>query len=387
MWTPSLFRPAGGPLHLFYTESRGCWWCESPQCFRRHCKRGAANCHVTVPFGGTSINLAKLTRESARRRALTSMGAKGGSKAAKGSDSISWRPGGDLKVVRLHTSGGALRWQAPETILSEEDGGPVPKVIANPPIVDPATGHWILPYWRESPRGEVVCPTKVEGGDFASALISSDQGKTWRSSGRIAMPNTWRNLTKPDWLIEGSAAPGSDRKTLLQAFRTSREVAYMARSKDGGRTWLPAQPTSLPNPNAKLNILRLSSGALAAAYNNHGSEQVKRRSLLTVSVSYDDGVRWEELAVLETRLEQELRYHYPMLREVGCDLLVTYSVMTPLKAKEPGGIRLVKIPICSGARGAACPCRTSPSSQGPRAWPSPPWAPRPARPSADSEGL
>lgn len=70
MWTPSLFRPPDGRLHLFYTESRGCWWCESPQCFKQHCKAGAANCDVTIPFGDTKLNLAKLSKDAARRSLL-----------------------------------------------------------------------------------------------------------------------------------------------------------------------------------------------------------------------------------------------------------------------------------------------------------------------------
>ncbi len=67
----------------------------------------------------------------------------------------------------------------------------------------------------------------------------------------------------------------------------------MARSEDGGRSWQPAKPIPLRNPNAKMNILRLSNGALAAAFNNHGSEEYKRRSLMTVSISVDDGTTWK----------------------------------------------------------------------------------------------
>jgi len=360
MWTPSLFRPPGGKLHLFFTESHGCWWCESPQCFKAHCRAGAANCDVTVPFGSIKLNLAKLAREPGRRRLQTSRGAPKDSKTlAKpggGVASITWRAGGDLKLVTAEVAADGLRWGAPRGVLSEQADGPVPKVIANPPIVDPRTGHWVLPFWRETPRGEVVCPTKAPGGDYASVLISQDEGLSWRTGDEIKMPNPWKNLTKPDWLIEGSVAPSRDGSVLLQAFRTAREKAYIARSADGGATWLPAEATPLRNPNAKMNLLRLSNGVLAAAYNAHGSEQYKRRSLMTVSVSADDGRSWKDLALLETRLEQELRFHYPMLRQLGCQLLLTYSVMVPPKTQERGGIRLVKLPICFGPGDAECPC-------------------------------
>lgn len=213
----------------------------------------------------------------------------------------------------------------------------------------------------------------------------------------------------------------------------------MATSEDGGRSWHAAKKSLLPNPNAKMNMIRLSTGALAAAYNGHGSEQVKRRSFLTVSISQDDGLTWkvsgavsivlgecrpiwpckfclpcnpdginlpqvwcalvvrlgvlrvgvellrssggvmcrrlcanicvyfqmppivalcemQELAVLESRLEQELRFHYPALRQLKCSLLVTYSVMTAPKSSERGGIRLVSLPLCFGSNHLECPC-------------------------------
>lgn len=82
-------------------------------------------------------------------------------------------PGPQLVTAEVAADG--LRWGAPQGVLSEQADGPVPKVIANPPIVDPRTGHWVLPFWRETPRGEVVCPTKAPGGDYASVLISQDE--------------------------------------------------------------------------------------------------------------------------------------------------------------------------------------------------------------------
>lgn len=50
------------------------------------------------------------------------------------------------------------------------------------------------------------------------------------------MPSAWKNLTKPDWLIEGSVAPSANGQSLLQIFRTSRL-----------RPWLQMHP-SRPGP-------------------------------------------------------------------------------------------------------------------------------------------
>ena len=50
-------------------------------------------------------------------------------------------------MVTADTLASGLRWGTPKVIMSEEAFGPVPKVIANPPIIDPKTSAWVLPYW------------------------------------------------------------------------------------------------------------------------------------------------------------------------------------------------------------------------------------------------
>jgi len=75
-------------------------------------------------------------------------------------------------------------------------------------------------------------------------------------------------------------------------------------SADGrGRVWAPPLVTPLANANAKLHVLRLRSGRLACATNDHGYLKVAGRGVtrvnLTVSLSDDDGRTWRPLAVLE----------------------------------------------------------------------------------------
>lgn len=70
-------------------------------------------------------------------------------------------PGGQLVTAEVTAQG--LRWGSPRVVLSEQAYGPVPKVIANPPIVDPSTGRWVLPYWCAAasappPRTAPHCP-------------------------------------------------------------------------------------------------------------------------------------------------------------------------------------------------------------------------------------
>ncbi|KAK3257856.1 hypothetical protein CYMTET_33071, partial [Cymbomonas tetramitiformis] len=116
-WSPVLFQPASGPLHLYYTESKGCWHCNNPHCL--HAQRGRKGSYSP----GTAAHLAPV-----------------------------WRAGGDLLVIKTNN---LKEWSAPEPILLEEAEGPIPKVISNPPLV--LGGRWLLPYWRQNPRGAANC--------------------------------------------------------------------------------------------------------------------------------------------------------------------------------------------------------------------------------------
>eukprot|EP00976_Prorocentrum_cordatum_P000002 112-Prorocentrum_minimum.AAC.1 len=48
----------------------------------------------------------------------------------------------------------SLKWSPPRMLLGEDEGDNIPKVIGNPPTATgPRGGRWVLPYWREKPRG------------------------------------------------------------------------------------------------------------------------------------------------------------------------------------------------------------------------------------------
>lgn len=56
-------------------------------------------------------------------------------------------------------------------------------------------------------------------------------------------------------------------------------------SSDGGRTWAPAQPIDLPNPNAGIDVVRLEDGRLILIYNH----LAQGRDAIHLAVSRDDG--------------------------------------------------------------------------------------------------
>ena len=56
---------------------------------------------------------------------------------------------------------------------------------------------------------------------------------------------------------------------MLHYFRSQKGLIYYSMSKDGGSTWGGAKPTSLPNPNSKVDMINLHSGELALGFNDY----------------------------------------------------------------------------------------------------------------------
>jgi predicted neuraminidase len=102
----------------------------------------------------------------------------------------------------------------------------------------------------------------------------------------------------------------------------SRGIGRICRADapDGGRSWLPAEPTDLPNPNAGIDAVKMRDGRIALVYN----PTRRGRSPLSLAVSDDGGGTWRK--VLDLDAEEGREFSYPAIIESRDGrLLITYT--------------------------------------------------------------
>ena len=147
--------------------------------------------------------------------------------------------------------------------------------------------HWLLPIYDEKTWRSLM-------------LLSDDDGATW-SPGQF--------IVTPPGNIHACVVPLAGGR-LLAFLRTGGKGGWIWRttSADNGHSWETPVPTSLPNPNAGLDLLRLRSGALVLAFNNSRH----RRTPLCVALSDDDGHTWPHMQILE---DEDGEFSYPTLVE------------------------------------------------------------------------
>jgi predicted neuraminidase len=100
--------------------------------------------------------------------------------------------------------------------------------------------------------------------------------------------------------------------------RTREKVIAESWSEDGGRTWSPMKATSLPNPSAGIDAVRLANGSYLLVYNPTATGRAK----LDIAVS-TDGKAWKRAVVLEDSAGE---YSYPaMIQTADGKVHVTYT--------------------------------------------------------------
>lgn len=138
-----------------------------------------------------------------------------------------------------------------------------------------------------SRHGPIVAPGAGASAPGGGELVSA----VWdEAAGRLRVPQEFPGVIQPTlW----EYAPGRVKMLMRATRRVGRVCA--SRSEDGGRSWSPAEPVAIPNPNSGLDAVRLRDGRIALACN----PVPEGRSPLAVLVSEDNGCSWPRRVTLE----------------------------------------------------------------------------------------
>ncbi len=163
------------------------------------------------------------------------------------------------------------------------------------------------------PSGRWLLPLYTDTFSVSLVAISDDQGRTWNTSGpMIGFGNIQPSLVRKN---DGS----------IVAFMREngpRHKIRLCTSRDQGQTWGPVTESTLPNPGAGVEAVRLHNGHWAIIYN----DTVKGRHTLAVSISDDEGATWSKTRHLEAHDADQGSYHYPsILQAKDGSIHVTYT--------------------------------------------------------------
>ena len=149
---------------------------------------------------------------------------------------------------------------------------------------------------------------QVESEEEWQGLLASPDA--WTRSQRLNDPNEIAAI-QPTILVHSAAR--------IQILARSQQGAIAESwSHDGGYSWAPMRITSLPNPSAAIDSIRLADDRFALVYNPIQTG----RNALAVALS-NDGQSWQHTLMLEDNLGE---YSYPAVIQSRDGLVhVTYT--------------------------------------------------------------
>ncbi len=246
----------------------------------------------------------------------------------------------DVSIWTARFEGG--RWQSPIQVADGRQPTGERNPCWNPVLFQPSSGPLLL-FYRVGPSPRAW---------WTLLRTSSDQGRSWSQAARLPQGYLGPIRAKPVELPDGTLLAGSSSEdggwvvhmerakpddlgaagawsktgplndpgvfaaiqpTILVhsaeriqiLCRSRQRVVTEAWSADGGRSWGAMTATSLPNPSAGIDAVRLADGRFLLAYNPTPSG----RSPLALAVSRD-GRSWQRAVTLE---DDDGEYSYPAL--------------------------------------------------------------------------
>jgi len=172
------------------------------------------------------------------------------------------------------------------------------------------------------PSGKLVLPLYTDAFSISLMAITSDGGKTWRTSRPL--------------VGFGNIQPSLVRKkdgTLVAMMRENgpRNRIRVSTSPDEGLTWGPVGEMEFPNPGSSVEAIVLANGNWLLMYN----DTTEGRHSLNLSLSDDEGQTWKWNRHLEKVEPGQGSFSYPSLIQTRDGFLhATYSHHLPGEQKS-----------------------------------------------------
>ena len=162
------------------------------------------------------------------------------------------------------------------------------------------SGRWLWPLYTDTFSASIVA-------------YSDDHGETWKfSTPLIGFGNIQPSLVRKN---DGTIV------AFMRDNGRHRRIK-MSESKDEGASWSAVVDSSLPNPGAGIEAIRLANGHWVLASN----DLTGGRHSLAVSLSDDEGKTWKWTRHVEKHDPGDGSYHYPSIIQTRDGMIhLTYT--------------------------------------------------------------
>ena len=224
-------------------------------------------------------------------------------------------------------------------------------VASNGDIVAPTMS------WMENPVHRVPGTVPADsyesswsGGEYVMAysyaMISADEGETWRRSVHTLMalvPGGMHGARNGFFPFSEPAAVELRDGRLLMIGRTNLGRPYRSFSEDGGMHWTQPEPMDLASSYAPLHVKRIpSTGDLVLIWNQASVWEMQhglRRHRLSTAISTDEGESWGHLRNLESLDNVVYVEPPPVTGAVDCEDRMTQPADRERYCHAPGSLR------------------------------------------------
>jgi predicted neuraminidase len=157
-------------------------------------------------------------------------------------------------------------------------------------------GEWMLPFNHyklpsaeyERLKADKLQIFKTKEATYEIGVLSSqDQGVTWKCSS-LTVENSYGRWLWP----ENNVVEFRDGSMAMLMRMDGAGVLYRSDSTDGGRTWCLPYRTDIPNPGAKIRMLKLRDGRIVLIHNPSSKLGFANRNPLSVWISEDEMKSW-----------------------------------------------------------------------------------------------